>query len=154
MMADEEEIIKGDYPGWHRIGLLVAVAILWLAACGREESILPPTEEEQIKNLATGYFVRDPNVPPYAAHVEAVVEDWARVSLAPVGVESTDGPMIMYLQNQANTDNPVATAQPLDSTIENVRLTNDFGWVVITKPQAQFSDEELDELGVPTEIRP
>ena len=134
--------------------ILVILTMLLMAACGQTGQLLPPTEEQQIENVAIGYFERNPDLPEYEAEIEAVVDDWARVSLSPAGVESSDGPLIIYLQNQDETDNPVPTAQPLESGANQARITNDFGWVVISKPQAQFSDEELDAMGIPEEIRP
>ncbi|MCB0088517.1 MAG: hypothetical protein KDE54_11440 [Caldilineaceae bacterium] len=131
---------------------IVLVALLVLTACGRQAAI-PPTEEEQIKNVATNYFVRDQSLPEYDVQIEEVVDDWARVSLAAAGVD-TQEPMVMYLQNQAETDNPVATAMPVGMPSEDVQISNDFGWVVITQPQAQFTDAELDAIGVPADIRP
>ncbi|MEZ4864866.1 MAG: hypothetical protein R3C14_26370 [Caldilineaceae bacterium] len=136
------------------IALLMLMTTLWITACDQQGAVLPPTEEEQIKNVAVGYFVRETSVPEYEAQVEAVVDDWARVSLAPVGVESSGGPMIMYLQNQAATDNPAPTAVPQTVPGNEARITNDFGWTVITPPQVQFSDTELDAMQVPAKIRP
>ncbi|MCB0096099.1 MAG: hypothetical protein KDE46_10285, partial [Caldilineaceae bacterium] len=66
---------------------IVLVALLVLTACGRQAAI-PPTEEEQIKNVATNYFVRDQSLPEYDVQIEEVVDDWARVSLAAAGVDT------------------------------------------------------------------
>ncbi|MEZ4711732.1 MAG: hypothetical protein R3A44_31360 [Caldilineaceae bacterium] len=132
---------------------ILLMALLVLAACGPEGANVSPTEEEQIKNVAASYFVRNQSLPEYEVQIEEVVDDWVRVSLAPAAVD-TQEPMIMYLQNQAETDNPVATAMPVGMPSEDVRLSNDFGWVVITQPQAHFTDAELDDMGVPQDIRP
>lgn len=132
---------------------ILLMALLVLAACGPEGGNVSPTEEEQIKNVAASFFVRNQSLPEYEVQIEEVVDDWVRVSLAPAAVD-TQEPMIMYLQNQAETDNPVATAMPVGMPSEDVRLSNDFGWVVITQPQAHFTDAELDDMGVPQDIRP
>lgn len=132
---------------------ILLMALLVLAACGPEGANVSPTEEEQIKNVAASFFVRNQSLPEYEVQIEEVVDDWVRVSLAPAAVD-TQEPMIMYLQNQAETDNPVATAMPVGMPSEDVRLSNDFGWVVITQPQAHFTDAELDDMGVPQDIRP
>ncbi|MEZ4664692.1 MAG: hypothetical protein R2911_44735 [Caldilineaceae bacterium] len=59
------------------------MALVVLAACGPEGANVPPTEEEQIKNVAASYFVRNQSLPEYEVQIEEVVDEWARVSLAP-----------------------------------------------------------------------
>lgn len=141
---------------WRQVRLycFLAAALLSISACGVAGNSLTPTEEEQIKNVATSYFVRDQSIPQYEAEIEEVVDEWARVSLAPTTVDAAAEPMIMYLQNQTETENPVPTARPLSEPSEDVEVATALGWAIVTKPQAQFTDEELDALGVPEEIRP
>lgn len=139
---------------WIGFTVLTVAIMLLFTACRSGEELVPPTEEEQIKNVALGYFVRDTSIPEYEAEIEAIVDDWARVSLTLVATESTTDPMTLYLQNQAATDDPVPTAVPMTLPGNNARTTNDFGWAVITEPQVYFSDEELDSRQVPEKIRP
>lgn len=141
---------------WCLTFTLVVLSALVLSACadtgGTAE--LAPSEEEQIKAMVEDYFRRDPSIPEYVADIEAVTNHWARVSLSPVGVE-TDEKMIVYVQDQENSPDPVPTAaltiaQPRNNADTETKL----GWAIITQPQVHFTDEELDAAQVPEEIRP
>ncbi|MEZ4615964.1 MAG: hypothetical protein R2867_10750 [Caldilineaceae bacterium] len=128
--------------------------LLFVAACGQQRDVLPATEEEQIKNVALDYFVRDSAVPPYEATIEAVVDDWARVALSPVESDTSGEPLIIYLQNQADADNPVPTAEPMAVPGNIAPTGTELGWAIITPPQAQFTSAELNAYAVPAKIRP
>ena len=133
--------------------LFMGIILFVIVACGRSGDVVSPTAEEQIKNVALSYFVRDSAVPTYEANVEEVVDNWARVTLTPVGTDVNE-PLTVYLQNQAESDNPVPTAAP-DANPGNIaRTESDLGWAIITPPQAHFTPEELNAMAVPAKIRP
>lgn len=144
----------------HYILLNFAALLLLLAACGSSEAdgdgrAIAPTDEVQIETAVENYFRRDPNIPEYVAEVEAVVDDWARVSLSVAGVDNAGGKVLVYVQDQVNTPNPVPTAElMLSDTMHDAEISTDLGWAIITPPQAHFTDEELDAAMVPEAIRP
>ena len=138
-----------------RLWWFIVVTFL-LIGCGETAGTqeLVPSDEAAIKAAVEDYFRRDPELPPYNAEVEAVVEHWARVSIAPEGVENSDK-VILYVQDQANDPNPVPTvALDISQPRNDAEAVTDVGWAIITKPQASFTDEELDAAMVPDEIRP
>ena len=144
--------MRPAYRRWHQ-HIFIALLLLIVAACGQSDEIVSPTAEEQIKNVALDYYIRDSAVPGYEANIEEIVDDWARVTLTPINAETTE-PMVMYLQNQAESDNPVPTAMPMANP-GNIAPTNtELGWAVITPPQAHFSSAELNALAIPAKIRP
>lgn len=141
---------------WKRTFITLIIIIL-VAGCGsqaNEGEALAPTDEEQIKTLVENYFSRDPNIPEYEANVEAVVDNWARVSLSTEGVDSTDK-ILIYLQDQVNAPEPAPTVDlEISDELYDAESETELGWAIITKPQAYFTDEELDAAMVPESIRP
>ncbi len=133
--------------------MVLAALALFLAGCGTQAEARP-TEEEQIKNVVKQYFVREGNVPDYTVTIEAVQDNWARVTIAPTGVDNLGGDNTLYLQNQDQTINDAPPATLVVQPGNQGRVTTTSGWVVIAGPQAQFTDEELDAAGVPQSIRP
>lgn len=125
-----------------KAGSLVALILLLVlaAGCASQSNNATPVEEEQIKNLALSFFVLDSDIPAYEATIDQIENDWARVQIAPVAVDSADGAMLMYLQKQALSDDAASTQ-------------SDTGWTVVAGPQAQFTQAELDSAGVPAFIR-
>jgi hypothetical protein len=113
---------------------------------------LDPVEEEQIRNVVEDYFVRNSAVPEYEVTILAVEQDWARVSIAPVGVETPDENLV-YLQNQATAavEVPTADATPLSGQIAPADTTS--GWTIIIGPQVTFTEAELNTAAVPQFIR-
>lgn len=139
--------------------LLVVIYLLsfLVTACidTTNPGILTTTEEEQIKATVKDYFRRDPDLPEYIADVEEVDGYWARVSLSAEGITSTDGKMMLYLQDQANTLDPAPTAALQVTQLQNnAEVQTDTRWIIITPPQVNFTDEELDAASVPEQIRP
>lgn len=133
----------------------MGLILLIIVACGSPSSgeIISPTAEEQIKNVALDFFVRDSAVPAYEADIAEIEGNWARVTLTPVDVTTTE-PLTVYLQNQAESDVLAPTAEPMANP-GNIAPTNtELGWAVITPPQAHFSSDELNALAVPANIRP
>ncbi|MEZ4736745.1 MAG: hypothetical protein R3E79_57425 [Caldilineaceae bacterium] len=133
--------------------LMVGLWILLAAGCGIQSDAVRPVEEEQIENVVTDYYVRNTSIPDYDVTIEAVEEEWARVSIAPSGVE-TEQPDIVYLQNQAETLIEAPTAVITTALGNTARVATESGWVIVVGPQANFNDEELDAAGVPPFIRP
>lgn len=113
---------------------------------------LRPVEEEQIENVVTDYFVRDSAAPTYIVNVELVENNWARVSMRPEGIENTDD-VLVYLQKQSATAIEAPTAEPETDTGNIAPVDTTSGWTIILGPQAQFSEEELDNAGIPPFIR-
>jgi hypothetical protein len=132
--------------------VLIVTAVL-LAGCSTRADQARPVEEEQIKNVVKDYFVRSGSIPDYEATIEEVDDNWARVRIAPVGVNNVNGETILYLQNQDQTarDAPPPT---LDVRPGNqARVTTTSGWTIVAGPQSEFTDAELDAAGVPAAIR-
>lgn len=113
---------------------------------------LRPVEEEQIENVVTAYFQRDSATPPYVVNIEQVEDAWARVSMRPEGVENSDD-VILYLQKQSATAIEAPTIEPDTATGNIGPVDTTSGWTIILGPQAQFSEEELDNAGIPPFIR-
>ena len=134
------------------VALLPVVAIV-MAGCSIKADGARPVEEEQIKNVVKDYFVRNSSVPDYEATIEEVNGNWARVRISPVGVDTANGDVVFYLQNQdqAATDAPPATLNVQPG--KQARTTTTSGWTIIAGPQAHFTDAELDAAGVPDAIR-
>ncbi|MCB0153495.1 MAG: hypothetical protein KDF65_01770 [Anaerolineae bacterium] len=137
--------------------LLLIFSIIWLtwgplSACGpQNRAAVRPVEQEQIKNVVREYVVRDTNIPDYEVTIEAVAEDWARVSLAPAQVEGQT--TTLYLQKQdAGQAAPTAIIAELPGHEARTQATT--GWTIILGPQADFSPAELNEVAVPSEVRP
>jgi hypothetical protein len=137
----------------HRMGqVLILVIFLSSAACSLQSNTLRPVEEEQIANVVVDYYTRNGALPEQEVTIEAVTEDWARVSMKPAGIEGTAD--IFYLQNQNTAVNPAPTAELIVQPGDQARTTTTTGWVIIIGPQVTFSDEELDAVGVPPALRP
>lgn len=133
---------------------LIALACGILVACSISAGSATPVEEEQIKNVALSYFLRERAVPDYEATVEKVEGGWARVRISPVGVQSVDGSTLLYLRKQevpadASSVDDTQVAQPGYSPL----VATDTGWTIFAGPQAQFSQAELDAAGIPDFIR-
>lgn len=140
---------------------LLLAALLALAGClsspaDLPEDVVAPTEEQQILNVVEDFYVRDEgNVPEYEAAIEAIDGNWVRVSIAPVGVETINGPDILYLQNQAEAERALPTLTTVVSpTTNTARVATSSGWAIVAGPQAQFTEAELSAAGVPASIRP
>jgi len=136
--------------------LLVSIGIIclcWLvlSACNSQNVTVRPVEQEQIENVVKEFVVRDTNIPNYEVTVETVAQDWARVSLEPVQIE--DDATILYLQKQGE-DAAAPTAVIAVKPGHEGRAETSSGWAIILGPQADFSQTELDEVGVPPEVRP
>ena len=132
--------------------VLIATAVL-LAGCSTCADLARPVEEEQIKNVVKDYFVRSGSIPDYEAMVEEVDGNWARVRIAPVGVNNVNGETILYLQKEDQTvqDVPPPTLDVQPGNQASVTTTS--GWTIVAGPQAQFTAAELDAAGVPAAIR-
>lgn len=132
---------------------VLIVTAVFLAGCSTRADLARPVEEEQIKNVVKDYFVRSGSIPDYEVKIEEVDGNWARVRIAPVGVNNVNGETVLYLQNQDQTaqDAPLRT---LDVQPGNqASVTTSSGWTVVAGPQAEFTDAELDAAGVPAAIR-
>lgn len=132
---------------------VLIVTAVFLAGCSTRADLARPVEEEQIKNVVKDYFVRSGSIPDYEVKIEEVDGNWARVRIAPVGVNNVNGETVLYLQNQDQTaqDAPLPT---LDVQPGNqASVTTSSGWTVVAGPQAEFTDAELDAAGVPAAIR-
>ena len=145
------------------ITLICLLTLIFLAACADDPNApvagLVPSEEERILNIVEDYYLSDlyaqneGNIPEYEAVVQAVDGQWARVAISPIGVESAEGPDLIYLQNSADLV-LTPTAEPASSSAANVERADVIGWTIVAGPQARFTDAELDAAGVPEEIRP
>lgn len=142
---------------WLRLAALALALILvmtGLAACGAGAVGVVPAEEEAIEAAVEDYYTRSADAPAYVATVEQVEGDWARVSLAPEGVETGGLPDIFFLRRDASADTVAATPDPAAQTgMENLDDTQ-VGWVIVLGPQAQYSVAELETAGVPEALRP
>jgi hypothetical protein len=129
------------------------IALLGLLSCnGAEETTIRPVEQEQIENVVKTFLVRDTTIPEYEVTIEAVVDDWARVSVNPAGTE-TEQPTFLYLKKEVDAPaNPTPTLTVQPGHESEVDTTT--GWSIVLGPQASFTQAELDEVGVPPEIRP
>ena len=134
------------------MAVLIATAVL-LAGCSTRANLARPVEEEQIKNVVKDYFVRSGTIPDYKVTIEEVDGNWARVRIAPVGVNNVNGETILYLQKEDQTvqDVPPPTLDVQPGNQASVTTTS--GWTIVAGPQAQFTDAELDAAGVPDAIR-
>ena len=137
--------------------LLTVLLLTLLAACdSRSEGseTLTPTGEEKIKTTVENPFERDPDLPEYVANVKAIVDNWARVSILPVGIENVDGLFVLYVQDQLNASELTLTAALQISQIENnTEVETQSGWAIITQPKAQFTSEELNTAMVSELVR-
>lgn len=142
---------------WLRLAALTAALLLvmtGLAACGSAAAGVPPSVEEEIEAAVEDYYTRSADAPAYVATVEEVEGDWARVSLAPEGVETGGQPDIFFLRRDASADTVAATPNPVAQTgMENLDDTQ-VGWTIVLGPQAQYSVAELETAGVPESLRP
>lgn len=131
----------------------VLITLLVLLGCNTtEETTIRPVEQEQIENVVKTFLVRDTTIPEYEVTIEAVVDNWARVSVNPAETEG-DQPTFLYLQKQVDAPaNPTPTLTVQPGHESEVDTTT--GWSIILGPQASFSQAELDEAGVPPDIRP
>jgi hypothetical protein len=134
------------------LAVLVAIALLF-SACDTQANPARPVEQEQIENLVEDFYVRDGSIPEYEATIEEVDGTWARVRIAPVGVDTLGGGDIIYLQKQDQTQADVPPATLAVAPGNQARVTTTSGWTIVAGPQAQFTDEELDAAGVPESIR-
>jgi hypothetical protein len=132
---------------------LSIVAALLFAGCGVQANPARPVEEQQIENVVEEYYVRNGSIPEYEATIEEVDGTWARVRIAPVGVDTLGGGDIIYLQNQDQTPADVPPPTLAVAPGNQAQVTTTSGWTIVTGPQAQFTDEELDAAGVPESIR-
>ena len=133
------------------IGILTLLIGLGLMGCSSQSQTLTPVEEEQIENVVKDYVIRDTEIPDYTVTIEEVSAEWARVSVIPVGVEG--GASTLYLQKQVEgTTAPTATVARLPG--HEARASTSTGWAIILGPQAEFAEATLDEVGVPSDVRP
>ncbi len=130
--------------------LLLLTTVLF-AGCSTQADQARPVEEEQIKNVVQDYFVREGSIPDYEATIDKVNGNWARVRIAPVGVDNVNGDTILYLQKQTLNDVPPPTLAVQPGGQASVTTTS--GWTIVAGPQARFTDAELDAAGVPAAIR-
>lgn len=157
-------IVRSAYIGAGRHKLqatLTTLLLLLLVGCTTpaDQNTLAdeviPVEEQQIVNVVEDYYVRQSAVvPEYEAEVEEVENNWARVSIRPVGVEVSNGPEIFYLQNQVEAERELPTPTVELTPPQSARRSTDTGWVIVAGPQARFTPEELNAAGVPAFIRP
>lgn len=140
---------------WKRVRLTTALLALALAvaACGSGAAGVPPAEQEAIEAAVEDFYVRSADAPAYQATVEEVEGDWARVSLAPEGVENVGGTDIVFVRRDA-TGSIEATPDPVAQAGREHLDDAQVGWVIVAGPQAQFTDAELDAAGVPESLRP
>ena len=134
---------------------LFMICIIWLigialSACNSQDTT-GPVEQEQIENVVKDYVVRDTNIPNYEVTIEATTKDWARVSLAPAQVEGET--TTLYLQKQVE-DATAPTAVIAAEPGHEARTKTTSGWAIILGPQSNFSEAELDRVGVPAGVRP
>lgn len=127
--------------------------VIFFAGCTTQADVPRPVEEEQIKNVVKDYFVREGDVPDYEVTIEEVSGNWARVHVAPAGVDNVNGAPVVYLQNQQQAAQdvppPTSNVQPGNQA----RVTTTSGWTIVAGPQAHFTEAELDAAGIPTGIR-
>lgn len=130
---------------------LLLLVLIALVGCVSQESTLNPVERQQIKNVVKEFVVRDTNIPDQEVTIEAVAGNWARVTISPARVE--DGADVLYLQKQLDgSEAPIVqtTVQPG----HEARVETTTGWAIILGPQFDFSEAELDQVGVPAWVRP
>jgi hypothetical protein len=132
---------------------MLLLALITLAGAGCGGSGVDPVEEEQIKAVVEGYYVRGLSVPEYEAEVEEVRDGWARVTMRPSGVDNEGGDETFFLQNQGGAGAAEPTRQLSTQPGDTVDVSTPTGWVIVAGPQAQFAPEELEALGVPLEVR-
>lgn len=142
---------------WLRLTAL-AIALLLvmtgLAACGSSAAGVPPAEEESIEAAVEDYYTRSADAPAYVATVEQVEGDWARVSIAPEGVDTGGQPDLFFLRRAPAAGAIAATPSLAGQTgMESLEDTQ-VGWTIVLGPQAQYSAAELETAGVPESLRP
>ena len=134
------------------VGLLLFVIMAsLLAACNTPSANLTPVEEEQIKNVVQDYYVRNTSIPDQEVEIQEVADNWARVAIRPVGVETT--PDLFFLQDHDAAANTAPAAQTTVQPGNQASVTTTTGWTIILGPQAQFTPAELDAAGIPADIR-
>lgn len=131
--------------------LPVLLISMIVTGCNSQTSNLAPVEREQIKNVVKEYVTRDTEIPEYDVEIEEVADQWARVSLKPAGVEGE--PAIVYLQNQADLVDEAPTAATTVQPGHEARVETSTGWAIVLGPGVNFTADELNEVGVPPEIR-
>lgn len=135
--------------------LLLAIAmplvLILLTGCDAQVSGVAPVERQQIKNVVDEFVTRDTNIPDYEVKIEEVTDTWARVSINPVRTE--DSETFLYLQKQAEIVSEASAATATVQPGHEARVEASTGWTIILGPQADFTQGELDEVGIPQEIR-
>ncbi len=156
-----KRLTVNDRIRWRVTTTLLPLLILLFASCSAIPTSetaadgAPPVAEQQIVNVVEDYYTRQSGVlPEYEAKIELVQDNWARVSIHPVGVEESTNPELFYLQNQLEADNPLPTPTVVVSPQQTAPRSTETGWAIIVGPQVHFSSEELDNAGVPDFIRP
>lgn len=83
--------------------------------------------------MARQYMRDNPEVVPtsYDVRVDTVSNGWARVEVTPPGDVQTE-PQVLYLQQQG---------------------TDEKRWAVVLGPQTSFTEQELNDAGVPAGLR-
>ena len=127
---------------------LVSSAIA-LSGCSELTAPVGPVEEQQIETAVKTYVTRDTNIPEYEAFIETVNEGWARVSIRPAGTSERSR---LYLHKQTE-GKPAPTVATTVQPGHTSRVKTTTGWVIVLGPQADFSEAELDEAGVPASVR-
>jgi hypothetical protein len=130
---------------------LLGLLSLLLVGCSAGAPELRPVEEEQIENVVKEFMVREGSVPDYEVNIQQATQSWARVAIEPVGIETE--PVLLYLQKQVG-GTAAPTADPQEQAGTDARVETPTGWTIILGPQAEFSQSELDEAGVPESVRP
>lgn len=146
--------------------IITLVTLAMLTGCNAEETSAPGAgglERQHIQTTVRDFLERDPNVPEYEIDVEEVAGDWARVTATPTGVEAE--PEVFYLKKEvagvvptpaAAAPTVAVTELPQPPTTEPgaaTRTAAETGWVIVLGPQTSFTEAELDEAGVPPEVR-
>lgn len=131
--------------------LPVLLVSMIVAGCNTQSSSLAPVEREQIKNVVKEYVTRDTDIPEYEVQIEEVGDRWARVSLKPARVEGETA--VVYLQNQADLGDEVPAAATTVQPGHEARVKTSTGWTIVLGPGVNFTTDELNEVGVPPEIR-
>ncbi len=133
--------------------ILAALLLITLVRCNINP--LRPTEQEQIENVVKNYLIRDTNIPDYEVSIEAVDDNWARVSVMPAEVETEPKPEVFYLQKQKQVEGDPAPTAPLkEQPGHEAVVATTSGWTIILGPQTSFTQAELDGVGVPQAVRP
>lgn len=134
------------------LAIVTPLLVILLAGCNSQVAEdVAPVERQQIQNVVDEFVTRDTNIPDYEVEIEEVTENWARVSINPVRTE--DGESLLYLQKQTETVSEAPTVAATVQPGHEARVEARTGWTIILGPQADFTPAELDEVGVPPEIR-